>query len=107
MPRAYHVYVIALNPRVLQRKAFRRRNPGHRPGLPCVYVGSSVRPPDERFDQHKHDYRANRFAREYGEHLMPEVFEQYNPIPSRAEAEELEEYLAERLRAKGWAVWQG
>ena len=38
---------------------------------------------------------------------MPEVFEQYNPIPKRRDAEELESYLADRLRAKGWAVWQG
>lgn len=72
-----------------------------------MYVGSSFKSPDERFDQHKEGYRSNRFAREFGSRLLPEVFEQYNPIPSRAEAEELEAYLAGRLRKKGWGVWQG
>lgn len=107
LPKAYFVYVIALNPRVLGRTTFRRKNPGYRTGQPCVYVGSSVRPPDLRFDQHKQGYKSNRYAREYGERLLPEAFEQYNPIPNRKEAEELEVYLADRLRRKGWAVWQG
>lgn len=107
MAKRYHVYVIELEPAVMGKAAFKRKNPGYRPGSPCVYVGSSYRSPDERFDQHKQGYRSNRFAREFGARLLPDVFDQYNPIPSRGEAEELEAYLADRLRKKGWAVWQG
>ena len=33
------VYVIELDPAVLEEKRFRERNPQHRPGVPCVYVG--------------------------------------------------------------------
>ncbi len=107
MPKRYHVYVIELEPAVLGKPTFKRKNPRYRFGCPCVYVGSTFRSPDERFDQHKQGYRANRFARDFGTRLLPEVFEQYNPIPSRKEAEELEAYLADRLRKKGWGVWQG
>jgi len=31
----------------------------------------------------------------------------YNPAPSRLDAEELESYLADRLRSQGYGVWQG
>ncbi|MBO6575997.1 MAG: GIY-YIG nuclease family protein [Rhodothermales bacterium] len=107
MKRPYYVYVIRLNPAVLDRSGFRKRNPRYRAGRPCAYVGSSVRPPDERFDQHKQGYKANRYAREFGECLLPDVFSRYNPVPSRKDALELEEYLAQRLREEGWGVWQG
>ena len=107
LARLYFVYVIRLDPEVLNRKRFGKKNPAYRAGKPCAYVGSSVRPPDQRFDQHKEGYRGNRYVKEYGLELLPEVFERYNPIPSRAEALEIEEYLADRLRGEGWGVWQG
>ena len=107
MPRTYFVYVIELEPAVLAVRAFRKRNPTYRDGKPCVYVGSSVQPPDQRFDQHKEGYRGNRFVRRFGARLRPDVFERYNPVPTRADALEIEEYLAGRLREEGWGVWQG
>jgi predicted GIY-YIG superfamily endonuclease len=107
MPRQYFVYVIELDPEVRTKRRFREANPLMRNGLPCVYVGSSTRRPDERFDQHKQGYKANRYARKHGLRLLPDLFEPYNPIPTRADALELEEYLADRLRKKGYGVWQG
>lgn len=74
---------------------------------PCFYVGSTWRTPDERFDQHKQGYKANRYAKKFGLRLRPDLFEQYNPIPSRKDAEDLEVYLANRLRKMGSGVWQG
>lgn len=106
MGRPYHVYVIELDAAVLERRRFRDANPRMRPSREPLYVGSSVRPPDERFDQHKAGYRANRYVREFGLRLRPDLYAQYNPIPSRADAYELEGYLAGRLRAKGHGVWQ-
>jgi predicted GIY-YIG superfamily endonuclease len=103
----FYVYVIELAPEVSTRSRFRRRNPRFRPGRRCAYVGSSVRPPDQRFDQHKEGYKANRYVRQFGTRLLPDLFERYNPIPSRGDALEIEEYLAERLRQEGWGVWQG
>lgn len=105
--RSYYVYVIELDPSVQGRARFRRANPGASTGSTCVYVGSSVRRPTLRMDQHKEGYKANRYAREFGLRLRPDLFEAYNPIPTRADALELEVWLAERLRAKGFAVWQG
>jgi hypothetical protein len=60
-----------------------------------------------RFDQHKAGYKANRFAREFGLRVVPELVTRYNPIPSRKDAVEIEEYLADRLRSEGWGIWQG
>lgn len=107
MPRHYHVYVIELDPAVRQVRKFRDANPGMRALTACFYVGSSTRTPDERFDQHKQGYKANRYARKFGLKLRPDLFVQYNPIPSRNDALELEEYLADRLRGQGYGVWQG
>jgi hypothetical protein len=106
MPGRYFVYVIELDAAVTRRRRFRGANPRMKAGLEPLYVGSSVQPPDLRFDQHKEGYRGNRFVREFGLRLRPDLFEQYNPIPSRGDALEIEEYLAERLRAKGHGVWQ-
>ena len=107
MARNYHVYVIELDPTVATRRRFRTANPDMTPGAPCFYVGSTFRNPLLRFDQHKEGYKANRYAREFGLRLRPDLFEPYNPIPSRQDALELEAYLAERLRGKGYGVWQG
>ncbi len=105
MAKRYSIYVILLSDEVLHRKKFSRANPAYRRGSPCVYVGSTVNDPDLRFEQHKSGYRASRYARKFGQRLLPELYEQYNPIPSRSDAEELEEYLAARLRARGYGVW--
>lgn len=107
MARSYYVYVIELDAAVREVKRFRRANPGLSAGAECFYVGSSVREPMLRFDQHKEGYKSNRYARKYGLRLRPDLFEQYNPIPTRKDAVELEEYLADRLRARGFGVWQG
>lgn len=107
MARSYFVYVIELDAAVQKTGRFRRANPDLKTGAECFYVGSSVREPVLRFAQHKEGYKSNRFAREFGLRLRPDLFEKYNPIPSRRDAEELEEYLAERLRTRGFGVWQG
>lgn len=73
----------------------------------CFYVGSSFQTPDNRFDQHKQGYKSNRYARKFGLKLRPDLYQKYNPIPSRKDALELECYLADRLRKQGYGVWQG
>ncbi len=103
---SHNVYVVELDPRVLRFRAFRARNPGHRKGMPCVYVGMTGLPPGERFQNHKAGVKANRFVRDFGIGLLPELYECFNPMPFEA-AQEMEEGLAADLRAKGFAVWQG
>ena len=107
MPRHYYVYVIELDVAVRQNNRFRKANPKMHFRAETVYVGSSIRTPEHRFEQHKQGYKSNFFTRKYGECLRPDLYEKYNPIPSRKEAEEIEFYLAQRLREKGFGVWQG
>lgn len=101
----HNVYVVELDPRVLKDRSFRAANPDHDPSKPCFYVGSTGLSPYERFLNHKEGYKANRYVYRYGVQLRPDLFEVFNPLPYAA-AIELEQELAEELRAKGHAVWQ-
>jgi hypothetical protein len=97
-PRQYYVYVIelddALGPRVDPRK-------------PLVYVGQSVLPPAARFQQHLNDHKASRYVKRYGKRLRPRLYERFNPMNTRAEAEAMERELARRLRKRGYTVYGG
>ena len=103
----YFVYVIGLDKEVLNNKRFLERNPNYVEGKPCVYVGQSAHPPEKRFEQHKQNYKANKFARDFGLYLQPRLFQGINPLSSREEAEAEEEALALRLQNRGYAVWWG
>jgi len=106
-PRYHHsVYVVELDPAVLGDARFRRANPGYDPLRPCLYVGSTGLPPGERFQNHKAGVKANRYVRDYGIGLLPQMYECFNPMPWKA-ALQLERELAEDLRREGYAVWQG
>lgn len=103
--RGYYLYVIDLDKEVLNVKKFREMKPDYIDEYPCVYVGQTAKSPDERFDQHKAGIKSNRYAKKYGLRLRYKLFEQYNPIPSRKEAEYKEALLGEHLRKRGFAVW--
>tara|TARA_Y100000590_G_scaffold148148_2_gene170227 strand:- start:4292 stop:4612 length:321 start_codon:yes stop_codon:yes gene_type:complete len=103
--KKYYVYVIELDPAVADRKKFREKNPKYIKGIGCVYVGQSIRKPTLRFEQHKEGYKANKFAKIYGVKLRPDLYEKYNPIPTRKDAEEIEEMLGRELRDRGYGVW--
>ena len=101
----YSVYVIDLDKDVLSVKKFRERNPDYINDDPCVYIGQTAKSPDDRFDQHKAGIKANRYAKKYGLRLRYKLFEEYNPIATRKEAEYKEALLGEHLRKRGFAVW--
>lgn len=107
-PRRYHhsVYVVLLSKDILYEPKFKRCNPDYDPSKPCVYVGMTGQSPDVRFDKHKAGLKANRYVKKYGQRLMPELYECYNPMPYKA-ALDMEVGLAIRLREKGYGVWQG
>ena len=96
----YYVYVIELEEKVAEHKKFRIKNPRYIKGNGCVYVGQSSRTPQMRFEQHKEGYKANYFAKIYGIRLIPDLYEKYNPIPTRKDAENIEIMLGEALRKK-------
>ena len=101
----YHVYVVALDDQVWNAARFRRANPGYVLGKPFVYVGMTGLDPDVRFDKHKAGLQANRFVTDHGLHLLPAIYERYNPMPYEA-AREMEVELAIALREAGYGVWQ-
>tara|TARA_B100001142_G_scaffold304811_1_gene333250 strand:+ start:74 stop:394 length:321 start_codon:yes stop_codon:yes gene_type:complete len=103
--KRYYVYVIELDPSVSDIKKFRHKNPKYFKGDPCVYVGQSAKKPNVRFEQHKEGYKANTYAKRFGLKLRPDLYEKYNPIPTRKDAEEIEEMLGGLLRKRGYAVW--
>jgi hypothetical protein len=101
----YHVYVIELSKDVLYEGRFRKANPGYVTGKPCVYVGMTGLDPDVRFDKHKAGIQSNRFVKEFGLRLLPELYELYNPM-SYDNARDLEVELAIDFREAGYGVWQ-
>lgn len=102
----YHVYVVQLSKDVRYEPRFKRANADYDARKPCVYVGMTGLDPDVRFDKHKAGIQANKYVRLYGERLLPELYEVYNPMPYEA-ARDMEVELAIGLREEGYGVWQG
>ncbi len=105
MRHHYHVYVIELSKDVLHDRRFAKANPGYVSGKPCVYVGMTGLDPDTRFDKHKAGIQSNRYVREFGLRLLPQLYEIYNPMPYDG-ARDMEVELAIALREAGYGVWQ-
>jgi len=101
----YHVYVIELSKDVLNERRFLRANPTYIAGKPCIYVGMTGLDPDVRFDKHKAGIQSNRYVKQYGLQLLPELYELYNPL-SHEQARDLEVELAIDFREAGYGVWQ-
>ena len=105
--RDHHsVYVVLLSREVLYERKFVKCNPDYDPAKPCVYVGMTGQSPDVRFDKHRAGLKSNKYVQRYGQRLMPELYECYNPMRYEA-ALDREIELAIYLREKGFGVWQG
>ena len=72
----------------------------------ALYVGKTIRNPEERFQQHKDGYKASRYVKKYGVCLLPDLFEHLNPM-NGAEATELEASIAEALKHAGVPTYGG
>lgn len=108
MKTAFHhnVYVILLDPKVAEHPSVRRLNPRRDPAKPCVYVGMTGLEVEERFANHQRGYKSAWTVRKYGVRLLPELYACYNPMPFHIAAE-MEQGLAEDLRAEGYTVTGG
>lgn len=102
----HNVYVILLDPKVARHRTILGMNPKRDPAKPCVYVGMSGLPPEHRFENHKHGYKAAWVVEKYGVRLLPELYEHLNPMPYDA-ALQMELELAEDLRNEGYTVTGG
>ncbi len=101
----HNVYVVELDPAVLELRRFRDANPNRDLAKPCVYVGMTGLTPEERFAKHKAGIRANSYVQRYGLRLLPALYAYANPMPYQA-AREMEVELAIALQEEGYAVWQ-
>ncbi|HAM72969.1 MAG TPA: hypothetical protein DCM86_15120 [Verrucomicrobiales bacterium] len=106
-PAQHHsVYVVLLDPSVARLRKVRLENPARDPSKPCVYVGMTGLPPEERFANHKAGIKASSVVERHGIELLPELYEHLNPMPFQA-AVEMEKDLAEDLRRLGYTVTGG
>ena len=101
----HNVYVVELDPVVLNFARFRNANPDRDMLKPCVYVGMTGLAPEERFAKHKAGIRANSYVQRFGLRLLPRLYAYANPMPYEA-AREMEVELAIALQEEGYAVWQ-
>ena len=106
-PRQSHhcVYVIELDEAVRGEKKFAAANPNARLDKPCLYVGLTGLTPEERFANHKAGKKASAYVKKFGVRLRPKYFEGLNPM-TYEQAKVEEPALAQRLRKRGFAVWQ-
>jgi hypothetical protein len=102
----HSVYVILLDPVTLGLPSIVRLNPNRDPAKPCVYVGMTGLPVEQRFENHKKGVKAAWVVKNYGIRLMPELYEYLNPMPFEAAAQ-MEKDLAADLRAEGYTVTGG
>jgi len=102
----HNVYVILLDAAVAKHRSILRLNPKRDPAKPCVYVGMTGLPVEERFENHRNGYKSAWTVEKYGVRLMPELFAHLNPMPYEAAAQ-MEMELAEDLRADGYTVTGG
>jgi len=102
----HNVYVVLLDPAVSKMRKVRAANPQRDRKKPCLYVGMTGLPPEERFANHKAGIKDASLVKRYGIGLMPELYEHLNPTPDEAAAQ-MEKDLAEDLRRAGYTVTGG
>jgi hypothetical protein len=102
----HNVYVVLLDPAVGRIRKVLADNPDRDPKKPCVYVGMTGLPPEERFANHKAGIKAASVVKRYGIRLLPELFAHLNPMPYEA-AVQMEIDLAEDLYRAGYTVTGG
>jgi hypothetical protein len=102
----HNVYVVLLGSAVGKIRKVRVENPNGDPKKPCVYVGMTGLPPEERFANHKAGTKAASLVKRFGLRLLPELYEHLNPMPFEAAAR-MEVDLAEDLRRAGYTVTGG
>ena len=105
MPYRLRVYIIDLKKSVLNISQFSKKNPDYIVGKPCVYVGSTAKSVEERFEEHLAGTRSNKYAKKFGRRLRCKDMASIRPRKTRESIEMKEAEVARELRKRGWAVW--
>ena len=101
----HNIYIVLLDNAVLENWRFRKANRHYRGGKPCLYVGMTGLKPEMRFRNHKRGHKSNFYVRRYGVRLLTDLCRGFNPMPYKL-AQVVEAEMAEKLRSRGFAVWQ-
>lgn len=108
----FYVYVIELDKKFAKTKKAIEANPCAKNDKPCVYVGQSSKTPEQRLYEHVNGVRNkngplySRVVHQYTTgRLRRRLYEKYNPISTREEAQVKEKELAEKCRKRGYTVW--
>lgn len=91
----YSVYVILLTDEVGPRKNKK---------YPCIYVGMTGLSVKRRFQNHKNGIKSSKWAKKYGNKLLPYLYEGLENL-SYYEALFEEKKLAEKLNTIGYTVY--
>jgi hypothetical protein len=75
-----------LNPALGRVQKLRAANPQPDRKKRCFYVVMTVLTPEERFANHKAGTKAAWVVKRYGLRLLPELYDQLNPMPYGAAA---------------------
>ena len=92
---ASRVYVIELS-----REAGRRRDPR----IPWVYVGSSARSAEQRFEQHRRGYKSSGIVKRFALRLRPDLYEDLGAFRGSKLACAAEQERARELAACGFVA---
>ena len=107
--KEYRVYVLELEKEVYGEKKFRERNKEYQlaDGKPTVYVGQTSKTVEERSADHRSGHLSSPLVREFFKRAMPEEYQHLKVCRTEKKALWLEQETADRLRSKGWGVWEG
>ena len=84
----------------LDRAAGRRRDLR----IPWVYVGSSARSPEERFEQHRRGYKSARLVKRFALRLRPDLYEDLGGFRGSGKASAAEKARARELAGCGFVA---
>ena len=70
------------------------------------YVGMTGLSPEQRLQNHKNGVKAASVVKRYGERLVPKLYAHLNPMPYDR-AKDMEVFLADSLRKRGYVVFGG
>jgi len=123
-----HLYVMIVDPTIMEKKKFREANPDYVEGMPCFYVGKTEHVPRCRQSQHQGKqkgtwrcycgkegttntlefwHKPSTVVKDYTEgFLKADLFRDWNPVEPEV-AEEREAELAAHLRKQGYGIWAG